>query len=417
VGNRLTEARPSGNTLYTYNSADELTQMGSTAYGYDQNGNRTSAGSKTYAYDLANRLVSLTDGSITSYSYDGDGNRVATNAGSQTTTYVWDSNHSLAQLAIERDGGGGVLRRYVQGLRRISMSAGGSNHYFHYDSLGSVSNLTSSTGGGEWTYAYEPFGPIRTQTQDDPLAPQSPMRFAGELADSTDLYYLRARQYEPLVGRFLQPDPARASHATPYLSVYAYVANRPTIMVDPSGMSFSAVNSAPQRALLAASPPPPCLFQSAPECWNTSQWWQEPTALLLTYGTKAMIAWAVGREVRAIDVRPPFISGKKLVPRFRLRVAGAGGAVAQIGIDYLDGQQLTTTARFGRAGLAAASAVISAQVGVTVGGVCTAIVGAPSGGAGEFICIGAGVGSAWGVSRITNPAASRLSKLFGWGPL
>jgi len=39
VGNRLTEARPSGTTSYTYNAADELTGAGSTSYTYDSNGN------------------------------------------------------------------------------------------------------------------------------------------------------------------------------------------------------------------------------------------------------------------------------------------------------------------------------------------------------------------------------------------
>jgi YD repeat-containing protein len=62
VGNRLTEARPTGTTSYTYNVTDELTQVGSTAYTYDQNGNELSAGSRSFTYDLANRLKTTTSG-------------------------------------------------------------------------------------------------------------------------------------------------------------------------------------------------------------------------------------------------------------------------------------------------------------------------------------------------------------------
>src|SRR5205823_5941751 len=44
VGNRLTEARPTGTINYTYNNADQMTQAGTTAYTYDQNGNEKTAG-------------------------------------------------------------------------------------------------------------------------------------------------------------------------------------------------------------------------------------------------------------------------------------------------------------------------------------------------------------------------------------
>src|SRR5207248_8776587 len=60
VGNRLTEARPTGTTNYSDNALDELTQVGSTAYTYDADGNETAAGSRTFGYDLANRLKTTT---------------------------------------------------------------------------------------------------------------------------------------------------------------------------------------------------------------------------------------------------------------------------------------------------------------------------------------------------------------------
>jgi RHS repeat-associated protein len=237
VGNRLTEARPAGTTNYTYNAADELTQAAGTAYSYDANGNQTSKGSRTFAYDLANRLTATASGgSTTTYSYDGDGNRTIAATAAATTRYLWDTVHRLPQLALERNGSGALIRRYAYGLRRISMDSGGSSSYYHYDNVDSVANLTSPNGTSQRTYAYEPFGATRVETQDDPSAPQNVMMFTGELYEENESYYLRARTYDTASGRFLQHDPAVQAETDPHLSAYLYAGNQPTALIDPSGM-------------------------------------------------------------------------------------------------------------------------------------------------------------------------------------
>jgi RHS repeat-associated protein len=260
VGNRLTEARPSGTTTYTYNSGDELTSAGSTSYSYDQDGNETAAGSRTFSYDLANRLTSTTSGSsTTTYSYDGDGNRLQASTGSQNsdqTNYLWDSSGALPEIALERDSNNTTIRRYIYGVTRIAMLSGGGTYYYGYDVLGSVANVTSSTGTTEWTDSYEPFGALRAEVQNDPSAPPNEMKFAGELADPTGLYYLRARQYDALTGRFLTLDPADSSSDQPLLSSYAYAADRPTVMGDPTGEKFNRLETGKERALFVASASP-----------------------------------------------------------------------------------------------------------------------------------------------------------------
>lgn len=254
VGNRLTEARPAGTTTYAYNDADELTSAsgpgGSVSYAFDQNGNQTQAGSRTFAYDLANRLKSTTLASTTtSYTYDGTGVRLQAASGANVVNYLWDINNPLPQLALERDGSGGVLRNYLRGTRMVSMDAGGSTSYLHYDGLGSVTNLTSPTGGSQWKYSYEPFGSVRTETQDDPGAPANVLRFAGELRDSdTGLYHLRARQYDPATARFLTTDPLAPKLSEPYPSTYVYANNRPTALIDPSGMGQVWASDPPPKS-------------------------------------------------------------------------------------------------------------------------------------------------------------------------
>jgi RHS repeat-associated protein len=245
VGNRSSETRPAGASTYSYDAADQITSVatlgGTVTYGFDSNGNETQAGAKTYAYDLAGRLTSANDGTTTvAYSYDGDGNRLLASTGvaaSQKTNYLWDVNNGLPQLALERDGDSAVLRDYLYGNGVASMDAGAATHYFHRDGIGSIANVTSSTGSTEWTYSYEPYGSAKTAAQDDPSAPTNLLRFAGEYLDpASGLVNLRARQYDTATGRFLSVDPRARSLTTPSIGSYVYADDRPSLFIDPSGM-------------------------------------------------------------------------------------------------------------------------------------------------------------------------------------
>ena len=241
VGNRLSEQRPGQTTSYSYDARDRLLAAGSTSYTYDQNGNELSAGSRAFSYDLANRLQTTTAlGTTTTYVYDGEGVRLQASTGAQAnrkTNFLWDVNGGLPQIAQERDGGGSLLRRYVYGVSRISMTAGNSTSYYLRDGLHSSANLTSSSGATQWTWSYEPFGSVRSETKASGNQPENPMRFIGEYLDPTGLYHLRARQYDPVSGRFLSQDPVSSPVGLSYIATYGYARNRPTVMVDPSGLS------------------------------------------------------------------------------------------------------------------------------------------------------------------------------------
>ena len=89
------------------------------------------------------------------------------------------------------------------------MDADGSSFYYQRDGLGSVVNLTSATGVPQWTYGYEPYGSPRTQSQDQPGAPDNPVRYTDQQLDPTGLYHLRARQYDPPTGA---SSPSTPSH-------------------------------------------------------------------------------------------------------------------------------------------------------------------------------------------------------------
>jgi len=209
-----------------------------TIYTFEGNGNETGAGSTTYAYDLENRMVSATvGGATTTFGYDGDGNRRSSTTSGTTTDYLWDVNEPLALLALERSGGS-TVRDYSYGAGLNSMTTGGSNFFYLLDAYSGVANLTSSSGATEWTYASDPFG-TGTATKNDPSAPANLMRFDGQFLDSaTGLYNLRARTYDPTLGRFLQIDPLPQDPTELYITGYEYTGDRPTFFEDPSGMSL-----------------------------------------------------------------------------------------------------------------------------------------------------------------------------------
>jgi len=140
----------------------------------------------------------------------------------QTTNYTWDVASGLP--AVLQDG----TNTYVYGLGLISATDGaGVQTYFLYDGLGSTTGLTDGSGNNPVSYSYDAFGAIRTQSGSSPNS----WLFTGEQRDAdSSLYYLRARYYDPAIGRFLSQDPLAAGN------LYAYVGNNPVNWVDPSGL-------------------------------------------------------------------------------------------------------------------------------------------------------------------------------------
>ncbi len=103
--------------------------------------------------------------------------------------------------------------------------------------MGSVVNTTDSAGATQWTRLYEPFGVKRSETKDSSTAPAVPLGYAGEYNEpASGLYDLRARQYDPAVGRFLSEDPVSPAMTDGYGSAYAYTDDQPTVFTDPSGL-------------------------------------------------------------------------------------------------------------------------------------------------------------------------------------
>ena len=251
VSNRTQEVRAGsvGNTGtidYAYNAADQLTgttKSGvTTTYSYDANGNQAAIGGRSYSYDLAGRLASTTAASTTtSYGYDGDGRRISSSVGGggADLRHVWDvvAPSDIAELALERDPSGTLVRRYLNGpTGSLNYTNASATFWYHHDPLNTVSDVTDASGTAQWRYEYEPYGATRTATNVSGSAPENRLRFNGQYSDTeTGDLHLRMRQYQPSTGRFAALDPVENALTVPYGSAYGYAFGRPTVLVDPLG--------------------------------------------------------------------------------------------------------------------------------------------------------------------------------------
>jgi RHS repeat-associated protein len=233
VGNRLSKVLGGQTTSSTYDKADRILTAGSTSYTVNNAGNLVAGGTDTFSYDQVNRLTSASvAGATGTYRYDGDGKRISKTVGATTTNYVYDIGSGLPVLLDDGS------RKYVWGAGGLAFTVDKSTaavQVYHTDGLGSVRSITDSTGSVVQAYQTDEFGiPVLTQGTSG-----QPFGLTGEQHDPEDgLVYLRARTYDPTVGRFLQADPLRDTlPGSQGWNRYAYAGNNPVSSVDPSGLA------------------------------------------------------------------------------------------------------------------------------------------------------------------------------------
>ncbi|MCI0711839.1 MAG: RHS repeat-associated core domain-containing protein [Chloroflexi bacterium] len=94
--------------------------------------------------------------------------------------------------------------------------------------------LNSAGGNLIESYDYNAFGDF----YQSPTSMTTKFGYTGQQYDAgTGLYFLRARYYDPAIGRFLSQDPYLVNTGNPVeLNRYVYTANNPVNYADPSGL-------------------------------------------------------------------------------------------------------------------------------------------------------------------------------------
>jgi RHS repeat-associated protein len=109
-------------------------------------------------------------------------------------------------------------------------------YYVHTDHLNTPRRISRPSDNAIlWRWDSDPFG--STAANEDPdgdtVALNYHFRFPGQYLDAeSGLSYNYFRDYDPVIGRYIQSDPIGLAGGT---DTYAYVANRPTMLTDPTG--------------------------------------------------------------------------------------------------------------------------------------------------------------------------------------
>ena len=204
-------------------------------YGYDRSGNLLSDGNATYTYDGFGRTaeVKMANGNSQINRYDAEGLRAEMEENGQLVKFLFNGEKEV--IAEETDG---EVIRYIRGLGIISSDSESARTYYHYvsDNQGSIRLILTDTVNDRRIrnyYCYDAFGESIISHEDI----HNRFRFNGEQYDLvTSQYYLRARFYNPVIGRFMQED----TYYGDGLNLYEYCRNNPMLYRDPSG--HDAVN-------------------------------------------------------------------------------------------------------------------------------------------------------------------------------
>ncbi|MGB2662728.1 MAG: RHS repeat-associated core domain-containing protein [Candidatus Acidiferrum sp.] len=169
-------------------------------------------------------------GSGVSFKYDPFGRRIYKSSSAGTSIFAYDDRGNLSE---ETNATGAVVARYSQGLNidePLAMLRSSTTSYYQADGLGSITSLSNGAGALAQTYSFDSFGKTTpTGTLVNPFQYTS-----RELDTETNLYFYRARYYDPSAGRFLSEDPSATSGRE---NLFRYVGNNPLNLYDPSGLS------------------------------------------------------------------------------------------------------------------------------------------------------------------------------------
>ena len=238
AGNRIRKTDAQGEVRYLYNEKNQLVEEESPAdrkqFSYDRQGGiieeKNAAGIRRFSYNSRRQQIRVETetGNVQENRYDAEGLRFELLENGRRTSFVYHDGELLQEEGREEQGTSYHLGAGMEAFRR-----GQELSYYHRDEQLSTVFVTDGQGEIRNSYQYDAFGiPLETTEQLN-----NRIRYTGQQYDElTEQYYLRARYYNPVAGRFMQEDVYQGDG----LNLYAYCGNNPVVYDDPSGYKRKA---------------------------------------------------------------------------------------------------------------------------------------------------------------------------------
>jgi len=218
-------------------------------YAYDLNGNMTAGAGRTISYTSFNKPSQISAaGTATGFTYDPSFNRIKKANSNSTTIYVGSMYERVTVGAVVEhkhyvNGPSGPVALYTQRSNNTS-----DTRYLRTDHLGSLDTIIDESSNAVLRLAFDAHGKRRNSNWTDPTSPiqisePTTMGFTGhEMDDESALVNMNARQYDPMLGRFITADTFVETSFGQGLNRYTYSRNSPLSLTDPTGF-FSEHNS------------------------------------------------------------------------------------------------------------------------------------------------------------------------------
>jgi RHS repeat-associated protein len=255
------QSRTEGGSTYSYSydpaHRHAVTSVGTSVLSYDPNGNAATRNGYTLTWASYNLPTSIPGPSgtatfqygpkrdriqeVSSYTAEGD-------SGTERTIRIGGIFEVFTEPAQTHykhyiQAPGGTLITYD--LQSVS---GAQTSYVAADHLGSSSVLLNAAYAAPLQMSFSAYGYRRASNWSAPLSPAAPdyaemMKttrrgyLSQEMLDNVSLVHLNGRIYDPVIGRFLSPDPVLSTIAdSQAVNPYSYSGNRPLSRSDPSGL-------------------------------------------------------------------------------------------------------------------------------------------------------------------------------------
>ncbi|MFM2591265.1 RHS repeat-associated core domain-containing protein [Vibrio sp. TBV020] len=264
-----------GQTAYQFDGQDNLIAKGDqTHWRYDFTTNRLLENDVyRFAYDVLGRLVSKTHKASQAtlnyqynqssqlirlygervlkpetapqacdlrFQYDALGRRIQKQDGQKSIQYYYDEQRIIAMHITngEEESHWVYLTHDDATDTPLSIHSKQGCFYYHRNSQGSIIALSDARGEIVETLDYDVFGTLIAH--DKHIDTFNPYAFTGRELDAPDLYFYRARYYDPSLARFLTPDPMESFSGQ--ANLYSYTGGDPVNYVDPFGYKKKCVS-------------------------------------------------------------------------------------------------------------------------------------------------------------------------------